>query len=168
MEYRISNIQSSIEEDLIVDSILSLDIIYIHKMTGELTRHSEHFPFRTTIDGNLESDLDIRLESRVSDIRSIIKKDSLEVDAKINHNIELLKTRNVYGIVELEKGTEALSQKSRPSITIYIVQKGDTLWDIAKRYNTTMNMINSLKENQDDLQLGDKIIIEKEVEDIEI
>ena len=31
-----------------------------------------------------------------------------------------------------------------------------------------MNMINSLKENQDDLQLGDKIIIEKEVEDIEI
>lgn len=167
MEYSISNIQSYIEEDIIVDSILSLHIIYIHKMTGELTRYSGDFPFRTTIEANLEPDLDIKLESQVKDIRFILNKEGLEVDAKINHNIELLKTRRVFGIVDLEKGAESLSQAKRPSITIYMVQKGDTLWDIAKRYKTTMNMIQSLNES-DELQVGDKIIIEKEVADIEI
>lgn len=168
IETNINNIQKYIEEDIVIDSILSLDIIYIDRMTGELSKHSGDFPFRTTIDGNLESDLDIRLESTVEDIKTITRKDGLEIIAYINHNIELLKSRKVYGITDLEKGATALNQEDKPSITIYIVQKGDTLWDIAKRYKTTINMVQSLNGNDQELKPGDKIIIEKTIEDIEI
>ena len=169
IEVNINNLQRYIEEeDLIIDSILSLDIIYIDRMTGELNKHSGDFPFRTTIDENLDWDIDIRLESTVNDIKYVTKRDGLEIIADVNHNIELLKTRRVYGIVDLEKGVEALGSKERPSITVYIVQKDDTLWDIAKRYGTTMNMIQSLKEGEDRLEPGDKIIIEKQIQDIEI
>lgn len=168
IESTINNIQSYIEEDLVIDSILSMDIIYTDRMTGELRKYSSDFPFRTTVDGSLESDLDIRLESRVKDIKSITKKDGLEIVASINHNIELLKYRRIYGITNLEKGTLVLSQENKPSITVYIVQNGDTLWDIAKRYKTTMNMVQSLNESDQELKPGDKIIIEKEVADIEI
>lgn len=164
----INNIQRYIEEDLVIDSILSLDIIYTDRMTGELTRTSSDFPFRTTIDAKLDSDLDIRLESAVKNIKSIPKKDGLEIVANINHHIELLKARKVYGITNLEKGAVALSQDEQSSITIYIVQKGDTLWDIAKRYRTTMNMVQSFNENDEELKPGDKIIIEKQIADIEI
>lgn len=168
IEAHANNLQRYIEEDLIIDSILSLDIIYIDRMTGELDKFSGDFPFRTIIDGNLESDIDIKLESRVDDIRSETKRDGLGLTVEIIHNIELLKSRRVYGITDLQKGIESLSHKDRPSITVYIVQKGDTMWDIAKRYKTTMNMIQSLKDGEEELKQGDKIIIEKQIQDIEI
>lgn len=167
IEAGLNNIDKYIEGDLIIDSILSLDIIYTDRMTGELSKYSTDFPFRTTIDSNLDSDLDIRLESAVKDIRTISGKTGLEVTASINHNIELLKSRRVYGITNIEKGARGLAQEKRPSITVYIVQKGDSLWDIAKRYQTTMDMIQSLS-GEEDIKPGDKIIIEKEVAEIEI
>lgn len=122
------NIQKYIEEDIIIDSVLTLDIIYSERMTGELTRYSGDFPFRTTIDGNLDYDLEIRLESTIKDLQSITSKDGLEIIARVNHDIELLKSRKVFGISGIEKGVETLSPHSKPSITVYIVQKDDTLW----------------------------------------
>lgn len=168
IEASVSNIDSYIQGDLVIDSILNLDIIYTDRMTGELSKYSSDFPFRTTIDSNLEADLDISLESTVKDISSIVGKSGLEIIANINHHIELLKSRSLYGITNIEKGASSLGQSKRPSIIVYIVQKGDTLWDIAKRYRTTMNMVQSLNESGDDIKPGDKIIIEKEVEEIEI
>lgn len=168
VESKLNNIQKYIEEDILIDSVLSLDIIYTERMTGELTRYSGDFPFRTTIDGNLDYDLEIKLESTIKDLQAITRKDGLEIIGRVNHNIELLKSRRVFGISNIEKGPETLSTHSKPSITVYIVQKGDTLWDIAKRYRTTMDMIQSLKDNDEELKIGDKIIIEKEVQDIEI
>ena len=48
-----------------------------------------------------------------------------------------------------------------PSIVIYIVKKGDTLWNIAKRYKTTIENIIELNniENPDNLVVGQKLFI---------
>jgi spore coat assembly protein SafA len=46
-------------------------------------------------------------------------------------------------------------------VRIYIVQRGDTLWKIAKRYNTTIDAIvraNNIK-NPDLIVPGQKLII---------
>ena len=53
----------------------------------------------------------------------------------------------------------------RPSITIYIAKENDTLWDVAKRYNTTALEIaqtNDMNEG-DSLKEGQYLIIEKKV-----
>lgn len=51
------------------------------------------------------------------------------------------------------------------SITIYVVQKGDTLWKLAKRFNTTIEDIVELNdiENPDLIYPGEKLIILKKV-----
>ena len=52
--------------------------------------------------------------------------------------------------------------KPRHGITEYIVQPEDTLWNIAKRYHTTEQMIigtNALKTSQ--VQPGEKLMIVK-------
>lgn len=49
---------------------------------------------------------------------------------------------------------------SNPSLTMYVVKAGDTLWNIAKRYNTTVEnlmMINGL--NSDLITIGKKLMI---------
>lgn len=51
----------------------------------------------------------------------------------------------------------------RPSMIVYYVQNGDTLWDIAKRYVTTINELISINniENQDGLYTGQQLLIPK-------
>ncbi len=69
-------------------------------------------------------------------------------------------------ISEIQETDELIDKKNRPSIIIYMIQKDDTLWDIAKRYNTTVDEIvlanNVLSPTT--LMPGEKIIIEKKVD----
>ena len=49
----------------------------------------------------------------------------------------------------------------KASVTIYVVNKGDTLWNLAKKYNTTIDSlvkINELEGNEN-ITAGQKLII---------
>jgi len=52
-----------------------------------------------------------------------------------------------------------------PAITIYMIQKGDTLWSIAKRYNTTVDALAKLNniENPSKISKGMQIMILKNI-----
>lgn len=54
-------------------------------------------------------------------------------------------------------------QEKRPGITGYIVRNGDSLWDLAKRYQTTQESICKVNGLEDgEIKTGDKILIFKE------
>ena len=56
---------------------------------------------------------------------------------------------------------EGEQPEKKASITIYVVGEGDTLWKLAKKYNTTIDelvKINSI-ENIDYIEVGSKLII---------
>ena len=44
---------------------------------------------------------------------------------------------------------------------VYIVKKGDTLYEIAKRHGTTVNQIKSWNDSDDNLSIGQKLMIVK-------
>ena len=70
-----------------------------------------------------------------------------------------IQTINQVDVADMDK--EELN--SYPSITVYIVKKGDTLWNLAKRFNTTVQdivEINDLDENAP-INIGQKLIILK-------
>ena len=52
-----------------------------------------------------------------------------------------------------------------PSMTVYQVKKGDSLWSLAKRYNTTVKDIQELNDIEvpESLREGQKVIILKKV-----
>ena len=51
----------------------------------------------------------------------------------------------------------------RPGITGYIVKQGDQLWDLAKRYGTTVETIKEMNDvGEREIKEGDKLLIFKE------
>lgn len=71
---------------------------------------------------------------------------------------------NVLEELELEDMTKE-EIDAYPSMTVYQVKKGDTLWSLAKRYNTTIKEIQELNDIDavDSLKEGQKIIILKKI-----
>lgn len=58
----------------------------------------------------------------------------LEINLTVRENTSLLRSIDSIDI-------SSASESVRPSMVIYFVKSGDTLWDIAKRYNTTVQKI---------------------------
>ena len=49
---------------------------------------------------------------------------------------------------------------SLPSLAVYVVKEGDSLWDIGKRYYVPISAIRQTNElNGDEVKPGDKILI---------
>ena len=69
----------------------------------------------------------------------------------------------------LKELTAAIAQQSteelenRPGIVGYFVKNGDTLWNLAKKYNTTVENIKEVNHmEKEDVNKGDKILIFKQ------
>ena len=158
-----------VEDAIYVDGILSLDIQYIDRMTEEISTYKTDFPFSSSIYEEAAENAQLSVESSILDLKSNIKRDGLEIDSKVLLDIGLSRNRKIYGIREIKEIAEPIDDKNKPSITIYFVQKGDTLWDIAKRYKTTTEeILMSNNSTSGEIHPGDKIIIEKKIEELAI
>lgn len=156
-----------LDGEIVINGILSVNVYYIDRMSGELANYHDHFPYRSAIPFEGEDqELIIDINHKLEDMNYILKKDIMSIENIINYNILLSNDKKIYAIMDIQETEEAIDNKNMASITIYIVQKGDILWDIAKRYNTTIDEILSSNNLDNDykMQVGDKIIIEKKVD----
>lgn len=155
------------EDEVVVEGILQLQIIYLEEGTEEVSTLREEIPYKYYLPmedkrPGATIDIDITLES----IKPNISKDSFSIEAVIKHKININRNRLLSIINSIDETGELIDKKNRPSITIYIVQRDDILWDIAKRYNTTIEEILQANENinPNNIMPGEKIIIEKKVD----
>lgn len=90
--------------------------------------------FVITLDGMIECRVDLEFENEMYDNANI----------NIIDNIEVLEENN-----------------SNPSMVMYIVKDGDTIWNIAKKYKTTMQDIIDINnlDNGDMIFVGEKLFI---------
>lgn len=156
-----------LDGSIIIEGILSVDIFYIERNSGEVRNFKEHFPYKSDIyfEGHVDG-LEIDVDSKLGDMTYHINQDLLSIDNKIKYDIHLNKQKVVQCIKDIEETVELIDKSKKPSITIYIVQKGDILWDVAKRYNTTIDRILSSNdlESSYEISVGDKIIVEKSID----
>ena len=93
---------------------------------------------------------------------SLLSPTELELRIAIAARGEIIENQKltiINGITDITDNSETAA--TRPSILVYIVQPGDTLWKIAKRYNAPMDAliaINNIKD-PDSLNAGDKLLI---------
>lgn len=89
-----------------------------------------------------------------------------EAEVKISLDIEFSvikeNTNEIITSIDVDK-SKIIDKSDISSLTIYFVQKGDTLWDIAKKYHTTtqkISSINGIDENKI-LMPGERLLIPK-------
>ena len=97
---------------------------------------------------------------------SMVDSNEIEVRAAVSLNVLVIQCREekiIESVEEQPLDTEKI--RSMPGITVYMVKQGDTLWDIAKKFYTTMEEIismNSLENAR--VTLGQPLLLVKKVE----
>lgn len=158
-----------LDDNIVIDGYMTLEILYIDRLSNELNSLRDDFPFRFELDEEVSYDIDFETFLKLDSINSYIRKDNLDIESNILIKLNLMKNRKIYAIKEIKETKENINKKSMSSITIYIVQREDSIWDIAKRYNTTMDeIVNSNHLPSKDISPGNKIIIEKKIENLSI
>ena len=96
----------------------------------------------------------------------MLDSDEIEVKAVMNLNTIVFDRITESIITDLEVADLDIEKlQSMPGIIGYVVKKDDSLWNIAKRYYTTVDSIMEINDLDDDsIKEGDKLIIMKKVE----
>lgn len=94
---------------------------------------------------------------------TMLSGEEIEVKASVDLNLIVFEHAEGYFIKNVGDG-ESLEKdrQNMPGITGYIVKDGDTLWDIAKEFYTTVSRIMSINGlDQEKIARGDKLILTK-------
>ena len=116
---------------------------------------------------DIRPDDSYELQTGVNQI-SAVMLDHEEVDVKCVIQLSVLvftlSTQNV--IQQISEAPKDLNMlQEMPGLVGYIVDKEESLWDIAKKYNTTIDHIMKLNGLENDkVNAGDKLLLLKEVD----
>lgn len=161
-------IENSYVEDgkSIIEGVVKVDILYVPvEGLKAVYRISEEIPFDHDIAvDNLTDTCNIFNTVCIDKIDFDLNRDEIDLSVKVKRFMEAVDKKTESFIVKGEDlGVYDLSKA--PSIIVYICKDGDTLWNIAKKYNTTeaeIAELNDLKP-EEPLKTGKCLILEKKV-----
>jgi hypothetical protein len=165
-KYNVS--ETRIEEDkVVIEGSIQNNILYLANNDNQpVFCHKKDLPFNHEIDirgisQSMKADTSFELEHCNY---SMISSNQVEIRTVIGVDTRV-ETKKVVPIIN--KANENLIDDKKlvlmPSVIVYIIQPGDTLWKIAKKYGTTVDdlmRINNLTE-KDILMPGQQILILK-------
>lgn len=151
-----------VEDKVIIEGLLNTEVLY---KTADEDKYvnivKEDIPFTSSMDmSGCKIDMSLIAAASLESIEASIESNSIVVRGNVLvwANVSYLEDREF--LVDIQEDADKKPEK-KASITIYIVQPGDTLWKIAKNYYTTMDTIVKVNEieNPDELKTGDKLLI---------
>ncbi|HHY13529.1 MAG TPA: DUF3794 domain-containing protein [Thermoanaerobacterales bacterium] len=179
--------KSIIDNKVIVEGIITIETLYVADVSEEDPQQPVHFteaeiPFTQFVDiPGACKDMDVEIHVMVEHVNAskvnpreyevrivlgIFAKVTevmvieVVVDVKrIHEEVVVEEEEEVPEVPEKEK--PGYPEKDQPTVRIYIVQANDTLWLIAKRYNTTIDAIVKANNIQDPNKIspGQKLVI---------
>lgn len=151
-----------VEGKVIIEGLLNVEVLY---RTNEEDKCAyvvrEEIPFTTAVEiPGTKIDMQCVARAALENVEAAIEANTIGIKAIVSVYARVNYLTNKEFLVNVAP-REGERPAKKASITIYIVQKDDTLWKIAKRYYTTVDSlvhINEL-ESVDSVRTGDKLII---------
>jgi len=146
---------------IVYEGELKLNFIFSSNNNSGIDTKRYSLPFTYNIDNeNINQNKTINTTANCIDDEFVITSDGM-VDCKVNLEFEtqMHEDANINIIDEIQM--EESNNNSNPSMVIYIVKEGDTIWEIAKKYKTTMQEIININnlDNGDEIYVGEKLFI---------
>lgn len=145
----------TVENGVLVEGVVSVKVLYIVSddsmpfYSMEAMVPFSHVIEAVGIDENSIYHLHTDLEQLST---TMVDSNEIEVKIVLNLNALILNRQQEYIIREIEEHPLNMEKiQSMPGITVYMVQPGDTLWDIAKSFYTTVEdicQLNGLEEQE--------------------
>ena len=156
------------DHGVMVEGVLELHIMYI---TADdvfpIAHRYEQLPFEQCVDVNdVTESTQIKLESDVEQIQiNLLDNMTYEIKAVVNINLLAIEKKQIEVINSVKKIEEDKNQKDDiPGMVGYTTKPDETLWDVAKRYKTTIEKILEINDlKTDNIKGSEKIIIAKNV-----
>lgn len=155
--------QNIYNDKIICDGELETKILFISNLTNRLDLKIQTIPFSCTIEcPGVSNNSNINTNIEISNKQfSVLGDGSVEanVDLNINSDIsKMMEIKVVDNLVIVEDEDENIY-----SIVVYFVKPGDTLWNIAKRFKSTISAIASVNgiEDENRISVGQQLFIPK-------
>lgn len=147
---------------LSVDGIINAEILY--KSSGKNVTYvvkKGEIPFSTSIDiSGIDADMKSIVLCSIENIEGNIESNNIALKVTLSISAKIFAEENKVFMSDVLEAEEEMTDK-KSSISIYVVGKGDTLWELAKKFNSTVDaiaQINSM-DNVHDIYPGEKILI---------
>lgn len=159
---RIENIHTE-TDTVVVDGVLEAEVLYLCQQDAQpVCVLHRGFPFQRNIEvkGTVAEDT-ARVVGNIEelDFRLMTEQEG-EIRAQIVLDVVVNGEGSATLVTELQEQQDAAECKM-PGAVIYVVQPGDSLWSIAKKYRTTIDrilLVNDL-ENPQQIYPGQKLLI---------
>lgn len=154
--------ENKINSKILYEAELNLKFIF-QDTRSQITIKDAKIPFEFTIENlqngeTLNTNCDMEIKTK-----DFIIQDGGDINCSIDiqNDTNMYRTANINMINSIEENGEREEQDY--SIVIYIVKKGDTLWNIAKEFGSTVDGIVRVNgiENKDIINPGQKLYIPK-------
>ena len=152
------------KDQITVEGSVTVDVLYQRADNDNTIAHARYkLPFAQKIEGVEPGDYNYNCKSEGLKVNASVVGEEIEIKCILG--IDLMVTRPVVeSIVNevLEEEPDYERIRNLPGIAGYITKPDDTLWDIAKRYGTTVNKImESNNLASEDIKTGMKLLVVK-------
>lgn len=161
---KIRNLSAAPEKGrAVIEGILAVKLLCMPEAkTDKPFSVSKDLPFRETIDiAGAGEEMEINVAGAVRELRfDMINGKQIEIRGSISASAEVMETKELKLMKNLCLLETEQPDKKGPAMVLYITQKGDCLWDIAKKYRTTVERIRVINEVEaDSLEAGKKLLV---------
>jgi len=158
-----------IDDRIIVEGVINADVLYVAENDDTpLFSYQTFIPYRQVIETKgARPDMRVNVDVSVDHIAfNMLSRRETELRFLLTFATQVLEERSMNIIQDI-----AFSEMDRSvlenmaSITVYVVQPGDSLWKIAKKYNTGLDELMAVNEieNASRVGAGQKLLILKRV-----
>jgi len=157
------NKESKTNTKIMYEGEIGLNVIFSDNSTVGINSKTINIPFEFKID-NIQDGENLNINTR---LETTNLEFTVQNSGEINCNVDLIFDVNMYQNAKLNviDKIDVVDNIEREeySVIIYIVKKGDTLWEIAKRFRSTVRDIVRVNgiENPNRINVGDKLYIPK-------
>lgn len=160
-----------VEEGIEVEGVIDVSLMYISSDDAQpLNSMKGVLPFTQLIEvKGMKPDCSYDIKPALEQLSVImLDSDEIEVKAVLSMNAIVFEKIVERVMVDLEAEDLDLEKlQAMPSITGYVVKPNETLWDIAKKFYTTMEALQEMNDMESSVvHQGDKLLILKQMDEV--